>query len=329
MKKIYLILSLIMAGTFFSCSSDNNDPVKSGLASISDFSIDFGLNKDSDITKEGLGTENITLTVPFGTVLKGKTNVKVSKGATIEPKSGTEVTFEEGKAKEFVVTAQDGTKKTYKVTVNVRPEVGSGTKLKSITIDQGWAKDVFEFTYNDKTNFVATYTSYGETFTYTYNDKNQIIKKKSDKTVTTYKYENGLIVSAEQKDVKDAKLKKSYKYEYANGKLVKVETTNAKDNKVTTETFKVNDKDNTVTYASGSQEFKNEFDDKKNPMKGIFPTAYSKIRVGKGLQSVNTNNVVKSGIIEYKYVYNKSDYPESASFEMWGAKMTVEYKYFD
>ncbi len=43
MKKIYLILSLIVAGTFFSCSNEGDEPVvrKSSLASISAFSIDF------------------------------------------------------------------------------------------------------------------------------------------------------------------------------------------------------------------------------------------------------------------------------------------------
>ncbi len=292
--------------------------------------------KRGGVLTEGLGSENITISVPFGTTLTAKTNIKVSKGATVEPKSGTEVTFEDGKAKDFVVTAEDGTKKTYKVTVKVRPEVGSGTKLKSITIDQGWAKDVYEFTYNDKTNFVATHnvTEYGATtkYSYTYDDKNQITEKKTDKAITTYKYENGLIVSAELKSVKGSKLLKTYKYEYTNGNLSKVETTNVETKKTTTETYNVDEKGNTLTYASGTLEFKNEFDDKNNPTKGIFPTAFSKISVGKAFNNVNTNNITKSGIVEYKYVYNKSDYPESASFDNpYGGTepLKVEYKYFD
>ncbi len=319
----------MIVGALFACSDDEEPVRKSSLASIEDLKIDFKGIDAKEVQMNGVGTENITVSVPFGTDLKAVTTIKVSAKATIKPQSGTEITFVDGKPQKFVVTAEDNTVKEYTVTVNVRGEVGSGTKLKSITIDQGWAKDVFAFTYNDETNFVATSTAYEETFTYIYDSKNQITEKKSDKTITTYKYENGLIVSAEQKTVKDSKLSKTYKYEYTNGNLSKVETTNAKDNKVTIETYKVDDKGNTVTYASGSEEYKNEFDDKKNPMKGIFPTAYSKIRVGKGLASVNTNNVSKSGILEYQYNYNKADYPESATFEMWGAKMTVEYKYFD
>ncbi len=328
MKKIYLLFVII--GTFFACS-DNDEPAKLSLASIDNLEIAFEGIDAKEIQMEGLGTEDIKVSVPFGTNLKALTTIKVSAKATVEPQSGTEITFIDGTSQNFVVTAEDGTQKTYRVTVIIRGEVGSGTKLKSIIIDQGWAKDVFAFTYNEETNFVATATEYEETFTYVYDSKNQITEKKSDKTIITYKYEDGLIVSAEQKEVEggDAKLKKSYKYEYANGNLSKVETTNAKDNKVTIETYKVDDKGNTIVYTSGSEEFKNEFDDKKNPMKGIFPAAYSKIRVGKGFQSVNTNNVVKSGIMEYKYVYNKSDYPESVSYEIWGMPITVEYKYFD
>ncbi len=325
MKKVYLILMVI--GTLFACSKD--EPVKSSLASIDDFKIEF---KDVDakaVQTEGLGTENITVSVPFGTDLKAKVILKVSEKATVVPVSGTEITFVDGKSQDFVVTAEDGTAKTYKVTVNVSPEVGSGTKVKSISIDQGWAVDKFEFTYNDKTNFVATYTSYGTTDTYTYDTKNQITEKKNDKIITTYKYENGLIVSAEEKNVEDSKLKKTYKYEYVNDKLSKIETTNVETKKTTVEKFEINDKDNTVTYTTGNEEYKNEFDDKKNPMKGIYPTAFSKISAGKGFVSVNTNNVLKSGIVEYKYVYNKANYPESVSYEIWGMAVKVEYKYFD
>ncbi len=325
MKKVYLILMIV--GTLFACSKDD-EPTKSSLASIDDLKIEF---KDVDakaVQMEGLGTENITVSVPFGTDLKGKVTVKVSQKATVTPVSGTEVTFVDGKAQDFVVKAEDGTVKIYKVTVNVRGEVGSGTKVKSISIDQGWAVDKFEFTYNDKTNFVTTYTSYGTTDTYTYDAKNQITEKKNDKTITTYKYKDGLIVSAEEKNVKDSKLKYSYKYEYANDKLVKIERTDS-ENKTTVQKFKIDDKGNTVSYTTGTQEFENEFDAKKNPMKGIYPTAFSKISAGKGLVSVNMNNVIKSGIVEYKYVYNKADYPESASYEIWGMAVKVEYKYFD
>ncbi len=338
MKKIYLILGLIVAGTFFSCSNDGDDPVvKSSLASISEFSIDFQGVKKGGVITEGLGTENITVSVPFGTNLTAKTNIKVSKGATVEPKSGTEVTFEDGKAKDFVVTAEDGTKKTYKVNVKVRPEVGSGTKLKKFTEENGlYGKTTtYEFSYNDS-NLVSNYTetegSKSKKYILKYNSKNQITEKENttDKIVVSYVYDDkGLIVSAEEK--KEGELLFSYVYEYnSDGDLSKL-TRKQEGEDDYIQTFEY-EEGNVVKHKIAKDVYSSTFDKKHNPFIGIFPKSYGKILVGNfKVMSVNKNNfITKTGAdAELVYEYNTDDFPVNYSYTVFGfATIKVTFEYF-
>ncbi len=334
MKKVYLILMIV--GTLFACSKDD-EPVKSSLASIDDFKIEF---KDVDakaVQTEGLGTENITVSVPFGTDLKAKVTVKVSEKATIVPVSGTEITFVDGKSQDFVVTAEDGTAKTYKVTVNVRGEVGSGTKLKKLMQDGGgiFPTVTYDFTYNDA-NLVSGYTeTEGEkasVYVLKYDSKNQVIEKENttDKVVVKYTYnDKGQIASGEEK--KDGKLLFSYVYEYNDkghlSKLTRKEE--GKDDYV--QSFEYKD-GNVVKHKIVNDTYEATFDDKNNPFIGIFPSAYGKILVGNYRTiSVNQNNfVTKTGAdAALTYEYNKDNYPVSYSYTVFGfATIKVTFEYF-
>ena len=133
MKKTFSIIFAFIAIALTSCSSDDDNAVQpSSLAEITDFSLTFNNVNESDINYD-LGT-NITVSVPFGTSLEDIIpNIAISEGATITPASGEQVDFVDGEAKTFTVTAEDGSVKEYTVTVNVRGEVGSGSRLKTVT----------------------------------------------------------------------------------------------------------------------------------------------------------------------------------------------------
>ncbi len=333
MKKVYLILMIV--GTLFACSKD--EPVKSSLASIDDFKIEFKDVDAKEVHMEGLGTENITVSVPFGADLKGKVTVIVSQKATVTPVSGTEVTFVDGVAQDFVVKAEDGTVKIYKVTVNVRGEVGSGTKLKKFKEDGGGVYPVvtYEFTYNEA-NLVSGYTrteSEEKEYVFKYDAKNQIISKENaaDKEVVTYSYnDEGQIASAEEK--RDGELITSYMYEYDDkGHLVKLTATKDGNDYIQEFEYKGN---NVITHKIGKyQKYEATFDDKNNPFIGIFPSAYGKILAGNyANMSVNQNNIItRTGADEeLKYEYNKDNYPVSYSYTIFAGSVSivVTFEYF-
>ncbi len=335
MKKIYLIL--MVAVTLFACSKDE-EPTKSSLASIDDLKIEF---KDVDVKAvqmEGLGTENITVSVPFGTDLKAMVTVKVSEKATVVPASKTEVTFVDGKAQDFVVTAEDGTVKTYKVTVNVRGEVGSGTKLKKITKEDGLygSTTTYDFTYNEA-NLVSGYTQTEPEkvteYVFKYNAKNQITEKedKTDNIVVYYTYnDKGQIVSAEEK--KQRKLLFSYVYEYNENGLLSKLTRKQEGQNDYVQSFEY-DGQNVVAHKIANDTYNATFDDKNNPFIGIFPNAYGKILAGNyRVISVNKNNfITKTGADEaLVYEYNTDNYPVSYSYSIFNgfAAITVSFEYF-
>jgi len=337
MKKTFSIIFAFIAIALTSCSSDDDNAVQpSSLAEITDFSLTFNNVNESDINYD-LGT-NITVSVPFGTSLEDIIpNIAISEGATITPASGEQVDFVDGEAKTFTVTAEDGSVKEYTVTVNVRGEVGSGTKLKTYTVaDSFRGNSVSTYSYNDA-NFVSEISDEidgTETIvsSFVYDDKNQVIAIQVEATneETTYSYEDGKIVSAE--NTLDGELVFTYEYSYnEEGLLVREERTNhQKENPVIDDirTFIYSDKGNLIEFNRGTAQSTTtkakEYDDKNNPFKAIYPAAYAAIKVG--FDGVSTNNPITrtEADAEIVYEYNEDGYPVSASYTYFGNLATVD-----
>ena len=335
MKKTFSIIFAFIAIALTSCSSDDDNAVQpSSLAEITDFSLTFNNVNESDINYD-LGT-NITVSVPFGTSLEDIIpNIAISEGATITPASGEQVDFVDGEAKTFTVTAEDGSVKEYTVTVNVRGEVGSGTKLKTYTKIEDYGFFVTETTknydYDEDSGFVSSYskTEESETVMYTliYDDKNQVTERTHDGGRTEYTYEDGKIIKAEE--FEDDALKYVYTYSYnEQGLLAREEATNHQLEEPAVDdirTFTYDDNGNVIKFVRGtaqSNTVEATYDDKNNPYKGIYPAAYAAIKAS--IDGVNTNNPITRSEAdeELSYEYNTDDYPVSSSYSNAEAGVT-------
>ncbi|GFD76598.1 DUF4595 domain-containing protein [Tenacibaculum sp. SSH1-16] len=339
MKKVFPFLSLIIALVIVSCSSDDNDKVvQSSLNSITSFKINFeGLSEDDVIYDLG---NNITISVPFKTDITGLVpNITISDKATISPASGEAVNFVDGEAMPFTVTAENGDEKVYNVTINIRGEVGSGSKIKSYKEASSTFGDILiEYRYDEVSNFVKSYdyTEGGNktTFDLIFNDKNQIIEKRSDDdNVVTYTYNDlGLIASAVEK--KEGKALYSYTYTYDdNQRLVKNVRETKEDGSITNTSYTYNKEGNVASLTIGTEEYKSTYDKKNNPFKGIYPEAFAKINISASLNGVNVNNPIK-GTFSYDtdvtIEYNTDDYPVTASYVLFGTyNFDITYTYFD
>lgn len=332
MKKIQSILSLLIALVIItSCSKDDPTPVLSSLNSIDAFEIAFAGVDAKDVQTEKKG-ENIIISVPFKTNLTGlKPAIKVSAKATVSPASGTAVDFVDGVAKPYTVTAEDGAKKTYNVTINVRGEVGSGSKLNTYLFVRNYGgifeidNNLITYTYNEASKFVSQYSVKNNLtadkpaliYAFVYDAKNQITERKceSEKESSVYSYnDKGQIISSTDK--KDGKLIYSYTYTYgAEGDLAKVvRVKNAEkeeDKKETVYTFKYKDGNN-IEETVGKETITATFDTKNNPFKSMYPNAFAKIEAG--INKVNKNNPITiSTENEVKYTYNTESYPLTMS----------------
>ena len=329
MKRTYsLILSLfVVAMTTISCSNDDDTISQSSLAEITNFTLDFtGLNAD-DVDYE-LGTA-IVVSVPYGTPLTGvMPTISVSENASISPASGEAISFEDGVAKTFTVTAEDGSTKAYTVTVNVRPEVGSGSRLKTYTVDDLiFGQTVENYTYNDA-DFVKEISKSEDDFgtlittvySLVYDDKNQVIEKTAEGEKTVYTYEAGKITKAEEYE--DGELIYVYSYTYNEDDLmIREEQTNYQGEEPVLDdiwTYIYDDKGNVIKYTRGTAQTNSveaTYDTKNNPFKSIYPKAYAAISVS-GIDGVNTNNPITrpEADDEVSYEYNSDDYPISSSY---------------
>lgn len=342
MKKVFSILSVLITFAIISSCSDDEDKALSSLNSITEFKISFSGVDDKDVISK-LG-DNITISVPFKTSLKGlKPTIKVSDKATVSPKSGVAIDFVDGVAKPFIVTAEDGSKKTYKVTITVRGEVGSGSRIKTFLVKDPWGGADALTTYKyASSNFVNEYeTKIGKKTTaykYVYNKKNQITEKKGDATKenTVYKYnEKGQIINASY--TKDGKLKYSYTYTYdEKGQLteeLRVDEQEEKESrKKAIKKFEYKD-GNVVKENRYGSDYIATYDTKNNPFIGIYPKAYATINVGAyGDEKVNKNNLITITGADAKitYTYNKEDYPLTLSYTIFGGAATIkrEFTYY-
>lgn len=342
MKRIFstLCLFIAVAVSTVSCSSDSESA--SSLASINDFKIAIDKVDAAAITYN-LGTA-ITVSVPYGTSLTAVVpTIAVSEKATISPASGTKVSFVQGEAKTFTVTAEDGTTKVYTVTINVRPEVGSGSKLKAYKLEDAWGENsITTYTKYSTANFVTEFTKvvddFGDimtnTYTLLYNDKNEVIEKKSEtaKESTVYTYNSaGQITTAVYK--KNSVLIYTYAYVYNEAGNLSSEkrTDHTKKDEVSEVKFTIVN-GNVTEQQIGAEVFVAAYDSKNNPFKGIFPAAYAAINAG--IQGVNTNNPLTGTLAdsgtEVKYQYNTDNYPLSASYTYFDGLATVlkTYTYY-
>ena len=330
MKKTFSIIFAFIAIALTSCSSDDDNAVQpSSLAEITDFSLTFNNVNESDINYD-LGT-NITVSVPFGTSLEDIIpNIAISEGATITPASGEQVDFVDGEAKTFTVTAEDGTEKEYTVTVNVRGEVGSGTKLKTYTVvDLFFGTSVKTYSYNEA-NFVSEISEEIDgtettVSSFVYDDKNQVIalQVEAKNEETTYTYEDGKIVGAET--TIDDNLVFTYEYIYnANGDLAIERRIDHTDDDDLSENKFVYENGNVIEENQYGLVSTAEYDDKNNPFIELYPSAYAAINVG--IQSVNQNNPISGTLADdtIPYEYNEDGYPVSASYSYYDGAATVD-----
>ncbi|PKH50387.1 hypothetical protein CXF68_06580 [Tenacibaculum sp. Bg11-29] len=337
MKKVFPFLSFILALVIVSCSSDNNDIISiSSLNSITSFKINFDGVSDEDVTYD-LGND-ITVSVPYKTNITGIVpTITVSDKAVVTPTSGESVNFMDGVIMPFTVTAENGDKKVYNVTINIRGEVGSGSKIKVYHFKDDFSENITTFSYDDTSNFVKAYSieEGGNTteYTYVYNDKNQVLEKKSDTRSIVYIYnDEGLIISAGQKDEGNDTFSYTYTYD-VNNRLEKLERVNKENDKVTNTSYIYDDLGNVKSVTIGAQTLENTYDDKNNPFKGIYPASYAKINIGVGLGEVNINNPSQgsfSSDTPITFTYNTDNYPLTASYVVFGFINTnVAYTYYE
>lgn len=345
MKKIYSILCMFIAvSAMVSCSNDDDEIVPSTLNSINSFEIDFeGLTAD-DVTYD-LGN-TITISVPFGTNLSALVAaIGIDTGATVSPASGASVDYVDGVAMPFTVTAEDAiTVKTYNVIINIRGEVGSGTKLKTYSYkqDYGFFAQAYTdtFTYDENSNFVSTITTVQEweddlVQTLVYDAKNQVIEIVSEGEKTEYSYNaEGQIEQAvyTKGDIK----KYTYDYTYDdNGSLateVRLDHEEEDDSKNKyNQAYKV-EGGNLIQMTQGASIITDAtYDDKNNPFNGIYPTAYAKILISMMGVGVNNAITISSADDVITYIYNNDDYPLSGTHgnAEAGTTTTREFTYFE
>jgi hypothetical protein len=338
MKRIFstLCLFIAVAVTTVSCSSEDSESASS-LASINTFKIVIP-NVDASVITYDLGTA-IKVSVPYGTSLKAVVpTIVISDKATIAPASGTTVSFVDGEAKTFTVTAQDGTAKVYTVTINVRAEIGSGSRIKTYTLEDLFGENsTTTYTYNSA-NFVSSFTKvvddYGDittnSYTLVYNDKNEVTEKKSEtaneSTIYTYNAARQITAAVYKKN---AVMTYTYGYTYNEvGDLTSEMRTDHTDKDLVS-TVKYTIVNGNVTKENRfGEDYIATYDSKNNPFKGIYPSAYAAINVG--IQAVNANNPVTGTLADapgVKYLYNTDNYPLSATYTYFDGMATVSKAY--
>jgi len=334
MKKIYSILCLFVAVAATVSCSDDDEIVLSTLNNISAFEINFEGLTTEDVTYD-LGN-SITISVPFNTSLTTLVpTIEIAEAATISPASGTAVDFVDGVAVPFTVTAEDGISvKTYNVTINVRGEVGSGSRIETYTLADLYGENSVSTYKYAESNFVNEITKevndWGDItttiYTLVYDDKNQVIEVKSEaaELSTVYSYNEAGQIETGVYKVK-GELTYTYTYAYdAEGNLTTETRTNHTDSDAVSVITFTTENGNVVKEDRYGEVYEAAFDDKNNPFKGIYPAAYSAINVG--IQSVNVNNPISGTLADdvVTYEYNTDGYPISAAYTYFGGFATVD-----
>lgn len=345
-----LCLSLLILG-LASCSKDDavkpqekeEEVKKSNLAKLESFEIDFGISEG--VTYD-FG-DDIKVSVPFGTdITKRVTTYKISAKATIDPESGTKIDYEDGKPKVFTITAENGDKATYNVIVNIRGEVGSGSKLKTYKIEDDFrANFTTTYTYSSESGFVTKYLEKKDDFgsitdinyEVVYDAKNQVteLKKtakegdKETKFSTTYTYDDeGKITKATETKDGEKNYSYDYKYDASSGNLTSYERTNHNQNDTVDFIVKYEiTEGNVLKEIKGKQEFEATYDDKNNPFIGQFPQAYSAINISIDLANKNNPITRTSADDGVAYEYNDDNYPISSSYTYFSGAAKVKKTY--
>ncbi|NQX82603.1 MAG: hypothetical protein HRT66_11510 [Flavobacteriaceae bacterium] len=313
----------------------------SGLKTISAFTIE-GL----ELTFDG---NEITANVPFGTdSLTFAAAITSSANSTVSPASEVEVTYVDGEATVFTVTAQDGTEAEYNVTITVLgEETTTGTKLITYvytSVYTGGSNEVetktIKFTYGDN-GFLATQASYGDYFgeedvkttTYTYDSDNNITKSvtvrsiggaaATDLSSTVYVYEDGKMKSSDFVDVTDDwnTIAKAYTYDEVTGHLASSIPTYSDGYVGSTKLYNLNSDGNEVSYEEpyvGTIEI--TYDDKMNPYRNMYPETYIMAYLVSSNNEISKTYAVDTTI---SYLYNRSDYPISSGYTYYSEDFTI------
>lgn len=111
-RKLYLFVLIVIATLAGSLSSCKKEYLKTPFNQIEAFSVTDSLG--NQLKASLTGDSIIVYWPPYQTApVKVTPQIVVSSGASISPASGTQVTFASGTV--YTVTAQDGSKKTYKL----------------------------------------------------------------------------------------------------------------------------------------------------------------------------------------------------------------------
>ena len=111
-EKLFSFLFLSLTIFISSCTNNSEDEVLSDQKQILEFSINTVKAKIDETEK------TITLTLPYGTDVKSLApSIQVSNKAQVSPSSGNQVDFTN--PVNYAVTAEDGSKTTYKVVVHI------------------------------------------------------------------------------------------------------------------------------------------------------------------------------------------------------------------
>jgi len=116
------LMPLLFALIAVSCTEEGLD--KSKENSITDFKFNFTTAHLKEVfwddVEYQISERKIEITVPYGTNLRGLPAIlKVSKGATVSPRSGELQNYVADASRKFIVTSENGDKKEYNVIVRV------------------------------------------------------------------------------------------------------------------------------------------------------------------------------------------------------------------
>ena len=151
----YLLLVYLSAFLLFGCADTSSDSQKSSNRSITSFSFKAGDNKELSSDVNGSIDETaktVDLTVPYGTTVTGLVPLISNSGSSISPATGIATDFSNSVT--YSVTAEDGTKQDYTVTVTVSAETApQSTTPTSWTFVDGNGTDGINYDTTDDTNY--------------------------------------------------------------------------------------------------------------------------------------------------------------------------------
>jgi hypothetical protein len=147
-RKFPVILLILLSLLLLGCPNPTGSDTTNGNKLITSFTFD-GIDEISVMINEAAGT--ISITLQTGTDLTGLIPIIVHTGAVISPASGGALDF--SSAVVFMVTAEDGTTRSYTVTVLIEQ---AGTPAITSTAPAAGIDTDTPYTYQVTTNYPAS-----------------------------------------------------------------------------------------------------------------------------------------------------------------------------